>query len=33
MEFMLSEALPLYSGGFGNVAGAQIKAISDLGGL
>jgi starch phosphorylase len=31
MEFMLSEALPLYSGGLGNVAGDQLKAASDLG--
>src|ERR1035437_390387 len=31
MEFMLSEALPIYSGGLGNVAGAQLKAASDLG--
>jgi starch phosphorylase len=31
MEFMLSEALPIYSGGLGNVAGDQLKAISDLG--
>jgi starch phosphorylase len=31
MEFMLSEALPIYSGGLGNVAGDQIKAASDLG--
>jgi starch phosphorylase len=31
MEFMLSEALPLYSGGLGNVAGDQLKATSDLG--
>jgi starch phosphorylase len=26
MEFMLSEALPIYSGGLGNVAGDQLKA-------
>jgi starch phosphorylase len=31
MEYMLSEALPIYSGGLGNVAGDQIKAASDLG--
>jgi starch phosphorylase len=31
MEFMLSEALPVYSGGLGNVAGDQMKAASDLG--
>jgi starch phosphorylase len=31
MEFMLSEALPIYSGGLGNVAGDQMKACSDLG--
>ncbi len=31
MEFMLSEALPVYSGGLGNVAGDQLKASSDLG--
>jgi starch phosphorylase len=31
MEFMLSEALPIYSGGLGNVAGDQLKAYSDLG--
>jgi starch phosphorylase len=30
MEFMLSEALPIYSGGLGNVAGDQLKAASDL---
>ena len=28
---MLSEALPIYSGGLGNVAGDQLKANSDLG--
>ena len=28
MEFMLSEALPIYSGGLGNVAGDQLKAAS-----
>ncbi len=27
---MLSEALPIYSGGLGNVAGDQLKAASDL---
>jgi len=31
MEFMLSEALPVYSGGLGNVAGDQLKTASDLG--
>jgi glycogen phosphorylase len=31
MEFMLSEALPIYSGGLGNVAGDLLKAASDLG--
>lgn len=31
MEFMLSEALPIYSGGLGNVAGDQLKAANDLG--
>jgi starch phosphorylase len=31
MEYMLSEALPIYSGGLGNVAGDQLKASSDLG--
>ncbi len=31
MGFMLSEALPIYSGGLGNVAGDQLKAASDLG--
>jgi starch phosphorylase len=31
MEFMFSEALPIYSGGLGNVAGDQLKAASDLG--
>lgn len=31
MEFMLSEALPIYVGGLGNVAGDQLKAASDLG--
>jgi len=30
MEFMLSEALPIYSGGLGNVAGDQLKATSEL---
>ena len=30
MEFMLSEALPIYSGGLGNVAGDQMKTASDL---
>ena len=28
---MLSEALPIYSGGLGNVAGDQLKAADDLG--
>ncbi len=31
MEFMLSDALPIFSGGLGNVAGDQLKAASDLG--
>ena len=31
MEFMLSEALPIYSGGLGNVAGDQLKGASDMG--
>ena len=31
LEFMLCEALPIYSGGLGNVAGDQLKAASDLG--
>ena len=31
MEFMLGEALPIYSGGLGNVAGDQLKATGDLG--
>ncbi len=31
MEFMLSEALPIYSGGLGNVSGDYLKAASDLG--
>ena len=31
MEFMLSEALPIYTGGLGNVAGDQLKSASDLG--
>src|SRR3984885_15807324 len=30
MEFMLSEALPIYSGGLGNVAGDQLKSARDL---
>ena len=30
MEFMLSAALPIYSGGLGNVAGDQLKAASNL---
>src|SRR5690554_2138094 len=31
MEFMLNEALPIYSGGLGNVAGDQLKSAHDLG--
>jgi starch phosphorylase len=31
MEFMLTDALPIYSGGLGNVAGDQLKAASDMG--
>ena len=31
MEYLLSEALPIYSGGLGNVAGDQLKSASDLG--
>ncbi|AMR25596.1 alpha-glucan phosphorylase (plasmid) [Hymenobacter psoromatis] len=31
MEYMLSEALPIYVGGLGNVAGDQLKTASDLG--
>ena len=31
MEFMLSEALPIYSGGLGNVAGDQPKPATELG--
>jgi len=31
MEFMLSEALPIYAGGLGNVTGDQLKTASDLG--
>jgi len=31
MEFMLSDALPIYSGGLGNVAGDHLKAANDLG--
>ncbi|HME44011.1 MAG TPA: alpha-glucan family phosphorylase [Syntrophorhabdales bacterium] len=31
MEFMLSEALPIYSGGLGNVAGDQLKTAKDMG--
>ncbi|WP_073094767.1 alpha-glucan family phosphorylase [Cyclobacterium lianum] len=31
MEFMLNEALPIYVGGLGNVAGDQLKSASDLG--
>ncbi len=31
MEYMLSDALPIYGGGLGNVAGDQLKSASDLG--
>lgn len=31
MEFGISESLPIYSGGLGNVAGDQLKAADDLG--
>ena len=31
MEFMLSEALPIYTGGLGNVAGDLLKGASDMG--
>lgn len=31
MEYMLTEGLPIYSGGLGNVAGDQLKSASDLG--
>jgi starch phosphorylase len=31
LEFMLSEALPIYSGGLGNVAGDQLKTAGELG--
>ena len=31
LEYALSEALPIYSGGLGNVAGDYLKAASDLG--
>jgi starch phosphorylase len=31
LEFAVAEALPLYSGGLGNVAGDYLKAASDLG--
>jgi starch phosphorylase len=31
MEFMQSEALPVYAGGLGNVAGDQLKTASNLG--
>ena len=31
LEFMLSEALPIYSGGLGNVAGDLLKSASDMG--
>jgi starch phosphorylase len=30
MEFMLTEGLPIYSGGLGNVAGDQLKSASNL---
>jgi starch phosphorylase len=30
MEYMLGEALPIYSGGLGNVAGDQLKTAGDL---
>ncbi len=30
LEYLLSEALPIYSGGLGNVAGDQLKAAHDL---
>jgi starch phosphorylase len=30
MEFILSEALPIFSGGLGNVAGDQLKTASSL---
>jgi starch phosphorylase len=31
LEYALSEALPVYAGGLGNVAGDQLKAANDLG--
>jgi len=31
MEFMLTEALPIYSGGLGNVAGDLLKTADDIG--
>src|ERR1700723_2299812 len=31
MEYMLREALPIYTGGLGNVAGDQLKSMNDLG--
>jgi starch phosphorylase len=31
LEYALSEALPIYAGGLGNVAGDQLKAANDLG--
>lgn len=31
MEYMLTEGLPIYSGGLGNVAGDQLKAASNMG--
>jgi len=31
MEFMLSEALPIYSGGLGVLAGDHLKSASDIG--
>jgi len=33
MDFMFSEALPIYSGGLGNVADDQLKGTRDLGAL
>lgn len=31
LEYMLTEGLPIYSGGLGNVAGDQLKAANDMG--
>jgi starch phosphorylase len=31
MEYMLTQGLPIYSGGLGNVAGDQLKAANDMG--